>query len=114
MAVTCTCERCGRLAKRNSVSIFRSLVFVSLFATTLPYAWLLFVAGPGVVGVLPIVMAIGFSIIALFRDWAFPQQLCAHCGASLEHAPVAQKSAPVNARPRRSMALAASSFGNMK
>ncbi|NUP06042.1 MAG: hypothetical protein HOW73_08285 [Polyangiaceae bacterium] len=91
MAVICTCERCERLAKRNSISIFRAVVFVSMFSMTLPYAWLLFVAGPGVVFVLPFVFAIGFSILGGFRDWAFPRQLCSHCGASLEHAPVAQK-----------------------
>jgi len=58
-----------------------------MFAATLPYAWLLFVAGPGVVGVLPIVMAIGFSISAGFHDWAFPEPLCRHCKATLVWAP---------------------------
>lgn len=111
MAVMCNCERCGRLVKRDSISVFRSIVFVSLFATMAPYAWLLFVAGPGVIGVLPFVMAIGFSVIAGFRDWAFPQPLCEHCGASLEHAPVAEN-AEVRAPARPAIAFIASSQSN--
>lgn len=79
---------------RDDGALWKKCVFVALYATTLPYAWLLFVAGPGVVGVIPIVWALGFSINAVFKDWAWPAQLCAHCGASLEWAPVV-------ARPRR-------------
>lgn len=91
MAVLCTCERCSRVVPRKGFSVFRCAVFVGAFAATLPYAWLLFVAGPGVVGVLPVVMAIGFGISAGLRDWAFPTPLCPHCGASLEHAPRLQE-----------------------
>lgn len=58
-----------------------------MFAATLPYAWLLFVAGPGVVGVLPIVIAMGCGISAGFHDWAFPVPDCPHCGAYTEWAP---------------------------
>lgn len=66
-------------------------MFVTLYAIMLPYAWLLFVAGPGVVGVLPIVIGLGFSVDMMLRDWAFPRPLCEHCGASLEHAPAAKR-----------------------
>lgn len=58
-----------------------------MFTLTLPYAWLLFVAGPGVVGVLPIVIAMGCGISAGFGDWAFPVPDCPHCGAYTEWAP---------------------------
>ena len=57
------------------------------YAVTLPWAWLLFVAGPGVVGVIPIVLLLGHSVDMSLRDWAFPQPRCERCGASLEHAP---------------------------
>lgn len=75
------------MVHRSSGSLGRRFVYVALYGITLPYAWLLFVAGPGVVGVLPIVIGLGLSVDMLLRDWAFPRALCSHCGASLEHAP---------------------------
>ena len=87
MADWCRCQRCSRVVKRSFGSPLRRVVFVSMFAATLPFAWLLFVAGPGVVGVLPIVIAIGCAISAGFGDWAFPVPDCQHCGAYTEWAP---------------------------
>ncbi|MFO0612490.1 MAG: hypothetical protein U0414_07875 [Polyangiaceae bacterium] len=73
-----------------------------MFAATLPVGWLLFVAGPGIVGVLPIVMAIGLSISAGFHDWAFPVPDCPHCGAYTEWAPrVDRDDAPISLAERR-------------
>lgn len=91
MGTMCQCERCKRVVARESGALWKKCVFVALFTTTLPYAWLLFVAGPGVVGVIPIVWALGWSIGAVFKDWAWPPQLCGHCGATLEWAPVVRR-----------------------
>jgi hypothetical protein len=85
--------RCSRVVEKKTVSVARKVVMVALFALTLPYAWLLFVAGPGVVGVLPIVIAMGFGITSGLEGWVNPIPLCSHCGASLEHAPVVERSA---------------------
>ena len=64
MVTLCRCARCARVVKKDTGSVLRKVVFCALFLTTLPYAWLLFVAGPGVAGVLPIVIALGLSINA--------------------------------------------------
>lgn len=87
MGKLCRCERCSGVVLRESGSILKQFVYASGYAITLPYAWLLFVAGPGVVGVIPIVVALGLSVDMALRDWAFPMPRCEHCGASLEHAP---------------------------
>lgn len=87
MANLCRCERCSEVVPHVSGSIFRTVVFVSAYLTMAPYAWLLFVAGPGVVGILPLVWAHGFVADMALRDWAFPRDLCKSCGASLEYAP---------------------------
>jgi hypothetical protein len=104
MATLCRCERCSRVVERRKGSILRKLTFVALFATTLPYAWLLFVAGPGLLGVLPIVVGIGLSIEPVFGKWAFPRPLCEHCGASLEHAPAIDRKESSLTRAERSPA----------
>ena len=59
MSKLCRCERCSSVVARSKGPLHRKIVFVALYGLTLPFAWLLFVAGPGVVGALPIVMAIG-------------------------------------------------------
>lgn len=87
MGELCRCERCSRVVERTRASALRKVVVVAAFVTTLPYAWLLFVAGPGVVGVLPIVMAMGFGITSGLGQWASPMPRCPHCRASLEEAP---------------------------
>lgn len=98
MAKLCRCERCSRVVERKVGSALRQVVVVGAFASTLPYAWLLFVAGPGVVGVLPIVMAMGFGITSGLGEWASRTPLCKHCGASLEHAPLAAEPRGASAR----------------
>jgi len=87
MVSLCRCARCARVVRKDSGSMLRKMLFCALFLTTLPYAWLLFVAGPGVAGVLPIVIALGLSISAALKDWAFPRPRCQHCRASLEDQP---------------------------
>lgn len=87
MAELCRCERCSKPVRRSYGAIWKKAVFVLLYTTLLPYAWLLFVAGPGLLGVIPFVVPLGLSIGMLFRDWAFPRPLCPACGASLEYAP---------------------------
>lgn len=90
------------MVRRDRGAWWKKAVFVSLFATTLPYAWLLFVAGPGVVGVIPIVWALGFAISAVFREWAWPDPICSACGALLTWAPRASEAyrrAPLSSRP---------------
>lgn len=87
MAAFCRCERCAAICRRDRGGWHRKLIFFSLFAFTLPFAWLLFVAGPGVVGVLPIVIAIGLGISAGLGDWAFRDPRCPTCHATLEWAP---------------------------
>lgn len=90
MAELCRCERCSKSVRRSNGAIWKKAVFVMLYATLLPYAWLLFVAGPGLLGVIPFVVPLGLSIGMLFGEWAFPRALCPACGASLEYAPVIQ------------------------
>ena len=90
MGKLCRCERCSRVVERKSTSAVRATVYVAAYGVPLPYAWLLFVAGPGVAGVAPIVFALGLSVDMVLRDWAFPRPLCQHCGASLEHAPLTE------------------------
>jgi transposase-like protein len=89
MATFCRCQRCSRTVVRSTGSLLRKITFGALFLTTLPYAWTVFVLGPGLLGTLPIVVALALAINAAFADWAFPRPLCPHCGASLEHAPEA-------------------------
>lgn len=62
-------------------------VLIASYGVTLPFAWSLFVAGPGVVGTIPIVIFLGMSMEMMLRDWVSPRQLCPHCGATLEFAP---------------------------
>ena len=104
MAELCRCQRCARIVTRNKGSFLRKVAFVSMYGATLPYAWMLFVAGPGVVGVLPIVIAMGLGINAGFSDWAFPSPRCVHCRASLEHAPVVGRQRATSAVEGPSMA----------
>lgn len=100
MGKLCECERCSRVVLRESGSMLKQVVYVSAYAITLPYAWLLFVAGPGVVGVIPIVVALGLSVDMVLRDWAFPMPRCAPCGASLEDAPEVSDRVPTLANQR--------------
>ncbi len=93
MGKLCRCERCSQVVLRRDGSFFRTVVYVGAYAVTLPWAWLLFVAGPGVVGVIPIVLLLGHCADMTLRDWAFPEPRCERCGASLEHAPAAPASA---------------------
>jgi hypothetical protein len=101
MATRCRCERCLRVVDRSTAKVHRKLVYAALYATTLPYAWTLFVLGPGIFGVVPIVAALGLSVDAEFRDWDFPEPTCPHCGDSTEWAPVVAATAPAPARGRR-------------
>jgi hypothetical protein len=103
MISLCRCARCARVVQKDTGSLWRKLVFFSLFLSTLPYGWLLFVAGPGVAGVLPIVIALGMSIDAACRDWAFPRPRCRHCRASLVDQPdiVRRSVSPALARSDR-------------
>ena len=84
----CVCSRCGVVAERRRCSVPKVALYVSAFAIAFPWAWLLFVAGPGVVGVVPAVIWLGFGVDTALRDWAFPRPLCRTCGATLEHAPL--------------------------
>ena len=89
MSKHCRCERCSSVVVRSRGPIHRKIIYFALYGLTLPYAWLLFVAGPGVVGVLPIVLGIGLGISGGLSDWAFPDPNCSRCGAALEWAPEA-------------------------
>jgi uncharacterized protein with PIN domain len=84
--MNCECERCHRVVERPDRSIVKVTLYVLSYLSTLPFAWLLFVAGPGVVGVIPIVMALGFAGEMSLRPWVFPEQRCPHCKATLEYA----------------------------
>ena len=84
----CQCERCNRVVEKRGRSWFRVAVLIASYSVTLPFAWTLFVAGPGVLGTIPIVMFLGFSVEMMLRDWVSPRELCPHCGATLEWAPV--------------------------
>ena len=87
MANLCRCERCFDVVPHVSGSIFKTTIYVGAYLTMLPYAWLLFGAGPGVAGIFPMAMFHGFAADMSLRDWAFPRDLCKTCGASLEYAP---------------------------
>lgn len=76
------------MVEKRGRSPFRVAVMIASYSVTLPFAWTLFVAGPGVLGTIPIVMFLGFSVEMMLRDWVSPRELCLHCGATLEWAPV--------------------------
>jgi hypothetical protein len=84
--MNCECERCHRSVDRPRRPVFKVAVYVLSYLATLPFAWLLFVAGPGVLGVLPVVMALGFAGEMSLRPWVFPERRCPYCRATLEHA----------------------------
>jgi hypothetical protein len=95
MATLCRCERCSSIVPRSTGSVVAKLVYASAWLSLIPVGSLLFVAGPGVVGIFPMVMFHGFAIDMSLRDWAFPRPLCKECGATLEDAPVVRGGAPV-------------------
>jgi hypothetical protein len=92
--MNCECERCHRTVERPRRSVFKVALYVLSYLSTLPFAWLLFVAGPGVAGILPVVMALGFAGEMSLRPWVFPERRCPHCRATLEYATPASRGAP--------------------
>lgn len=83
----CRCLRCHRVVERRGGPLWARALFVGAWVFVLPWAATLAVTGAGVFVFAPIVAALGCSIIAAFRDAAFPEPDCGACGAALDHAP---------------------------
>lgn len=99
----CRCLRCQRVVVRRGGSFLAKAVFFGSWIFVLPWAATLALTGGGVFVFAPIVVALGCSIIAAFRDAAFPEPICDACGAALDHAPrVEGEESALLELPRRS------------
>lgn len=92
----CRCERCRKVVEKRGGTSRAKAVFWGAWLFLVPWVAMLSCSGGAAFVIAPLTIALGCSIIAAFRAAAFPEPLCARCGASLLHAPVVELEAPAS------------------